>query len=504
MRYHTGFAVPRGAGVFIHQAFRCCPYAGMVTSRIHEYVERNGYSVVDDPLNADVFVVNTCGSDAEQSQLTYEAIRAARRVKPDVPVVATGCLNSIEPGPLRAALMDTPHHAMLDPRNLDGLDDLFEHDRIAFDSVHPSLQNRYAGTEFAERGWYHVGVSTGCLGTCTFCAIRRATGRPRSTPIPAVLADIDRGIAEGRRDILFVSTDVSAWGHDLGLTVVDLLRAAVDHPVEALYAGEAFEPTLFLEHFDALLPLLASGRFAWIGIPIQSGSQRILDQMQRPYAIDAVLEAVARLREAAPDLLLRTDILYGFGDETDADFQASLEACRHFDMPCFNNYQERPGTAKIELPHEVFVERRRLASEELRTRMATTPIRIRHMAGSTAPFFDEGRRGDGFESWRDEHAGRIEGLVGTEAMDVGAGWSVRSARVDHGDLRSILLELSDGERSFQVCLRHPEQQGSYVSVSEGYALWVRGRLEDPDAQQALGRLERALAGGVFARAVALP
>ena len=58
-------------------------------------------------------------------------------------------------------------------------------------------------------------VSTGCFGTCSFCSIRRATGRPKSTPIDRILAEVDRGIASGQPDILFVSTDVSAWGADL-------------------------------------------------------------------------------------------------------------------------------------------------------------------------------------------------------------------------------------------------------------------------------------------------
>jgi tRNA A37 methylthiotransferase MiaB len=496
MRHHTGFAVPAGSAVYIHQAFLCCPYAGMNTSRIHDYVEKNGYHVVEDPAAAAVHVINTCGSDAKQAQLTYDAIKLVMQGRPDVPVVTTGCLNSIEPKRVAAALEGASQHAMLDTRNLDGLDELFQHDAIGFDAVNPSLRNRYSGTEFAEHGWYHVGVSTGCLGTCTFCAIRRATGRPRSTPIPSVLEDIDRGVAAGRADILFISTDLSAWGHDLGLTVVDLLRAIVAHPVEALYAAEAFEPTLFLEHFDALLPLLASGRFAWIAVPIQSGSQRILDAMQRPYAIDDVLAAIARLREAAPDLVIRTDILFGFGDETDDDFAASIAASRAFDIPSFNHYQERPGTAKVLLPDDVVIARRKLASEELYARAKGGPVRIRHLKAESTPFNDRVPEPDGYEAWRERQGALIGRVIANRAgFGLGEGWTVASARVENGELRSVVLEVShrDG-RAFDVALRHPEQDGNYLNVTDRFAIWVPGELTGDDERRALRRLERALVG----------
>lgn len=497
MRRNTGFAVEPGARVYIQQAFRCCPYAGMITSRIHDFVAENGYTVVEDPAAASVHVINTCGSDAEQSELTYDAIRRLRGIQPDVPIVTTGCLNSIEPRKVEAALVGAGPFAMLDPKQLDELDDLFAHDAITFEHVHPSLHNRYAGTEFAEHGWYHVGVSTGCLGKCTFCAIRRATGRPRSTPIPAVLEAIDRGVAAGRGDVLLVSTDVSAWGDDLGLTVVDLLRAVVEHPTRALFAGEAFEPTLFLEHFEALFPLLTSGRFAWIGLPIQSGSQRILDQMRRTYSIDAVLAAVGRLREAAPELVVRTDILYGFGDETDDDFQASLEASRHFHVPSFNHYQERPGTAPVQLPSEVVLRRRALATEELRERMQQGPVRVRHMQAEGTPFEQRTVAIDGFEAWRARQAKLFSRVIANRrgGFGLGEGWALRAVRVDDEDLCAVVLDVrNDDGRRFEVALRNPAQPGNYVLVTQRYAMWVPGQLTGIDEQRALARVERALGG----------
>ena len=76
-------AVSPGARVYLHQAFRCCPYAGTVTSQTHDYLVANGFVVTHDPLDADVHVVNTCGSDARQAALTWEVLDALRREAPD-------------------------------------------------------------------------------------------------------------------------------------------------------------------------------------------------------------------------------------------------------------------------------------------------------------------------------------------------------------------------------------------------------------------------------------
>ena len=115
MRKHTGFVVEAGAKVFIHQAFKCCPFAGMVTSQVHDYVEKNGYVVVDNPAIATVHLINTCGSDAEQAQLTYDAIDRVKREGPRRPVIVTGCLTSIDPKRIVASLGGVEHTGLFEP-----------------------------------------------------------------------------------------------------------------------------------------------------------------------------------------------------------------------------------------------------------------------------------------------------------------------------------------------------------------------------------------------------
>ena len=374
-----------GARVRLHQAFRCCPYAGAVSSQLADYLEQNGLQLVDNDEEAEVHLVHSCGSDARQAALSFDRL-AALRAQGDAPVVLTGCLSRIDPRGVEAALAPFSTAARLGPSELGRLDALLGAPAVPWAAVRPGPTRPYAGNDFSD-GYRHVVASVGCLGTCGFCAIRRATGRPQSRPIQHILHDIDEGLALGQHEPLIVSTDLSAWGVDLGLSVVDLVAALDAHrPGELLFAAEGFEPTLLLQHGEALLPLLSSGRWSVLGLPIQSGSARVLRRMARSYDPEAVLDWVRRLKARAPETLLRTDLLYGFADETEAEFEQSLATSRHFDLPSFNLYQPRPGTEPRLLPEATLADRRDRANAELYARaQAGWPALRRFGRASEAP-----------------------------------------------------------------------------------------------------------------------
>jgi len=499
-------AVRPGARVYLHQAFRCCPYAGTVSSQTHDYLVANGYVITRNPLEAEVCVVNTCGSDARQAELTWEALAAIRANGPERAVVVTGCLVSIEPKALGAALAELPHHARFDPRHLSGLDEVFAPSVVPFADVQPALHNEYAGNDFAE-GWLHVLASTGCLGTCAFCAIRRATGRPRSTPIAGVLAEMARGLEAGRHDQLLVSTDLSAWGTDLGTDVVALLEAVTDAPGDLVLGAESFEPTLFLDHFERLLPLFSSGRWAFIGLPIQSGSARVLRSMERTYDPEDVVRAVDRLRAAAPELVVRTDLLYGFGDETDAEFDASVRVSRAFSLPSFNAYQQRPGTPPVQLPLATLSARRERALAEMQARALAglPPLRRwgvtptpRPLPADVSPVevpADAPWLTAAGAAWIAKTTAQFTALVARKGpVTLGVGWALTGAEA-RPDAVALRLQ-GPGGGSREVGLRAPEWPGAALARSERFAAWVLGPATLDGAEDAaLKRLFVALGLG---------
>lgn len=485
--------------VYLHQAFRCCPYAGAISSQIHDYLQHNHYTLVNDPQEANVHLINTCGSDRRQADLTWDVLRVIQQQNKDVTVVTTGCLVSIEAKAMQAALSVFPRHHALDPRHLNDLDEIFSAE-TPFSQIPLSLHNDYRGNDFSE-GWSHILASTGCLGSCSFCAIRRATGRPKSRSIEMILADIARSVEQGIRDILLVSTDLSAWGVDRGESIVDLLKAVVSAPGEFLISGESFEPTLFLTHFEELLPLLSSGRFAFVGLPIQSGSQRVLSKMNRFYHPDAILAAVQRLKQAAPQLLLRTDILYGFEDETEAEFEESIQLSRHFDLPSFNAYQQRPGTPSLHLPPAIIQARQAQAIEEMRQRaQAGLPALRRwgqapvstviHDTSSLYPWDKpEGK------AWIQEQLRKFSSLITRKGpIPLGEGWVIHAAQAESDAL--VIQLLGPEKKQLNLSLRAPDWGQTAMAHTPRYAIAVCAEAFTPDPVQdrILKRFVAALGG----------
>jgi tRNA A37 methylthiotransferase MiaB len=493
--------VAPGTAVFVHQAFRCCPFAGAVSSQVHDYLRANGFRLVERPEDAAVHLVNTCGSDEAQARITWDTVAEVRRRTPGAGVVALGCLVSIDPRGISRALDGLAASARLDPRSTDRLDEIFG-GPVRYADVQPSLRNEYVGNDFA-KDWYHVVASTGCLGTCSFCAIRRATGRPRSRAVADVLGDMARGLAGGLHDHLLVSTDLSAWGTDLGSSVVELVAAATEAAGGAIrLAGESFEPTLFLEHFEALLPHLASGRWAYVGLPVQSGSARVLRRMSRTYDPDDVVAAVRRLKAEAPELVVRTDFIFGFGDETEAEFEDSLQVSRHFDLPSFNAYQPRPGTAPMELGEAVLRGRRDRALAELKRRAEAGWPLIRRWGGTAdAPVRDAGARGGGDEPWeRPEgrawmvaQARRYAGLLRRHPrVALGGGWVLIAVRVDAD---AVVLGLShEAGGAIELGLRRPDWPGGAMARGPNCFVWVRGAPPPPELDASVKVAVRAICG----------
>ncbi|MFM2161088.1 MAG: hypothetical protein RLZZ383_600 [Pseudomonadota bacterium] len=495
--------VAPGSRVRLHQAFRCCPYAGTVYSQIADFFEQNGMTLVHGDGEADLHVVHSCGSDAAQSQLSFDALHALEGTKAGV--LLTGCLSRIDPKGVEAALAPFGAAARFGPPELERLSETLGAPQVAWDDVLPTPTRPYGGNDFSET-YRHVLASVGCLGTCGFCAIRRATGRPKSRPIEAILADVDAGIAAGQRDQLIVSTDLSAWGTDLSSDVVALIEALNAHrPGEVLYAAESFEPTLLLAHGDRLLPLLASGRWAVLGVPIQSGSRRMIGRMARDYDPDAVIAWVRQLKALAPETLTRTDILFGYADETDEEFEASIVASRAFDLPSYNVYQPRPGTEPLQLGPEILAARRARATEELYARavagLAEIPLwgghrqRSRYGAGSADPTTQLVRPADGSpwasdegRAWIEAKASRLSRAL-RPAMPLGHGWRLVAAEAAAD---AVVLVAQAGNHVVEIGLRPASWPGQHGWTGRSVRLWIRSADVPPDFDPVLKALLAAL------------
>ncbi len=304
--------------------------------------------------DADVVIVHTCCVTAEAErksrQVARREARAGRRV------VVAGCAAALHPEQFLEAGLE-----LLGGRSWD---EVAEGCGAARAQATPAAGGRrVAGARVpGARTRAVVKVQDGCAGTCTYCAVRLARGRPRSRPLAETLAAVDAAIRGGSGEVVLSGIDLGAW-RDGDLRLADLV-AAVTASRAFADAGEvgavvAGPPRLRLSSIEPrdvderLVAALAHERVArHLHVPLQSADDEVLAAMGRPYTYAEFEERVALARRSLGRVMVSTDVIVGFPTEDEAAFARTLAAVEGggFGRVHVFAFSPRPGTEAAELP----------------------------------------------------------------------------------------------------------------------------------------------------------
>lgn len=298
-------------------------------SIIQAYLARGGELV--GISYADVIVVNTCTVTGEAEKKTRKAIHRALRSNEHAKVVVTGC----------AANVDPEGYAALDER-------VMVVDKMDLLDVPSELPAR-VGDDFPAR--VGVKIQDGCDHACTFCIVHVARGRAWSRSSSEILTEVKSLEAAGVGEIVMTGIDLGSYREESpdGSAVHDLcwlLRLLLSETETCRFRISSIEP---ISVTNELIDLMATsdGRICeHLHLPLQSGSTKVLKEMDRPYDADYFKQLVKRLRDAMPLISLTTDIMVAFPGETEEDFQESLDLARyaHFSKIHVFRYSRRAGT----------------------------------------------------------------------------------------------------------------------------------------------------------------
>jgi len=422
-----------------------CPKALVDSERIITKLRSEGYELSPDYAGADVVLVNTCGfldtAKAESLEAIGEAMAENGRV------IVTGCLGvekdrilAEHPGVLAVT---GPHqyeqvvaavHAAVPP-----LHDPF------LDLVPPE------GLRLTPRHYAYLKISEGCNNRCSFCIIPQLRGRLASRPANHVMAEAERLVKAGVKELLVISQDTSAYGLDikyaespwkgrpLAARFLDLCQA-----LGSLGAWVRLHYVYPYPHVDAVLPLMAEGKILpYLDIPFQHASPRVLKAMRRPAHQEKTLERLARWREICPDLAIRSTFIVGFPGETEEDFQLLLDWLKEAKLArvgCFK-YEAVGGAAANAIdgavPEEVKADRwHRFMAAQREVSTELTAARVGKTVDVIVDEVDE-EGAVGRSKW---DAPGIDGSVFlASATAVKAGDIVR-ARVTHADEYDLWAE----------------------------------------------------------------
>src|SRR2546427_760359 len=289
----------------------------------------------------------------------------------------------------------------------------------------------------------YVTVVEGCEKHCTFCVVPRTRGRERSHAPETVVAEVRGLVAEGCREVTLLGQTVNAYGRDLTppTDLPELLRRVND--VEGL-ARIRFTTS---NPYNLTARMIAAMRDVpkvceWFHLPLQSGSNRVLERMNRGYTRERYLELIEDLRAAVPELALSTDLIVGFPGETEEDFRETLAMVERvgYDNVFAFRYSRRPGTPAADLPDQipdaVKADRNRRLLEVVQR---VTTARAAPLAGRVVEVLVDGlsRRDSGELSGR-TRCNRVVNLDGLGRVRVGDVVRARVTEVLPHSLRAAL------------------------------------------------------------------
>lgn len=233
-----------------------------------------------------------------------------------------------------------------------------------------------------------LAVMRGCNNYCAYCVVPYARGSERSLPYPAIERQVKHMVDGGAREIFLLGQNVLAYRHD-DLSFINLLEQVSRIPGVQRLAFLTSHPrdlTIDTIRRMSVLPDLLH----FFHLPLQSGSDSVLERMGRGYSMSGYEEKIAWVREVFPDVYMTTDLMVGFPGESETDYLATVDAVNRigFDFAYMFAYSERPGTSAALMPDQVPVlERKRRLAELIQTQNAHTRKRAERMVGVETEIF---------------------------------------------------------------------------------------------------------------------
>jgi len=308
---------------------------------------KSGFERVQTPEEADVIILNTCNvKGPTESRMVHYARKLASTGKP---LVVAGCMAVTQKN-----LLKRYSNVFLGPRAIDKIVDACIHalNGVNFSDCYGEPIKTRLPTLHPCGVTAIVPVEEGCLGSCTYCITRFARGRLKSFPLNSIVERVKFYIAKGAREVYLTGQDVSAYGKDIGLSIIDLLEAITHIEGSFRVRIGMLNPLHIVDKIEEIVRICRDEKFyKFFHVPVQSGSNRVLSLMGRNYSVEDFLKIVETVRRTHPFGTLSTDIIVGFPSETEQDFMDTVRLIETVRPEIVNisRFSPRPGTKAADM-----------------------------------------------------------------------------------------------------------------------------------------------------------
>ncbi len=333
-------------------------------------LKKEGHRLVDSMKQSDIVIVNTCiVKQITESKVRYsigEAIKLKKKV------IIAGCMPEGEYEICReiapeASLLNTFHITDIGR----AVNSIVKGNRAEFIGKRKEVKNLLP-IERKKKNTANIQISEGCLNACSFCIVKKAKGQLRSFPKKKIVDDVKKAVEEGCTEINITSQDNSAYGLDRGKQeLILLLKQILKIEGDFNLRIGMMNPEYVLPILDGLVDIYKNPKVKkFIHIPIQSGSDKVLREMNRNYKVKDFKKIVKTFRKQINGITISTDLIAGYPTESEKDFEKTMKFMKKIkpDVINISRFGSRPGTLASrlkQLPSEEVKERSRILSQLL-------------------------------------------------------------------------------------------------------------------------------------------
>ena len=321
------------------------------SEKIAYILEDLGYEKTDDKKEADFILYNTCLIRENAELKVYGqlgSLKGLKKEKPDLILAVSGCM--MQTGSAREVIQDKYKHVdiIFGTKNIDKLPELINLHKQTGEMIVDISDFRdpdKVGYIYDNGFHAYVNIMQGCNNFCTYCIVPYARGREESRPVRSIIEEVEALGRRGYKEIELLGQNVNSYKGENGETFPELL--------EKVCRVEGIEWIRFMtsnphDLSDELIEVMAREDKVCkhLHLPLQSGSNKVLKDMNRKYTREKYLDIVRKLRDKMPDITLTTDIIVGFPGETEEDHKDTISLCHEvgYDQAYTFLYSPREGT----------------------------------------------------------------------------------------------------------------------------------------------------------------
>lgn len=309
-------------------------------------IQDRGNKLVDKPEDADVLIINTCYVKHPTEQKVINRIYRIQKDFPHKKLLVAGCMVEIDQDKLKKL---APDAGWIGPHQIKSAPDVVE--SILYGKklrlTGPGNIEKVCLPKLRNNPFIHViQICEGCDGSCSYCCTRFARGSLQSYPTDLIRQEAENAVSEGCLEIQLTAQDTAAYGKDTGNSLSDLINQVTGIKGDFRTRVGMMHPKSIMGEADRLIDAFNNDKvYKFLHIPLQSGNNRVLRDMNRGHNIGDFHQIVSNFREKFPEISIATDVIVGYPTEDKQAFKDTLNVIEDLepDFLHISKYHHRPG-----------------------------------------------------------------------------------------------------------------------------------------------------------------